>query len=104
MSTKVPALPGQLAGEVLVPGDPGYEPARTVWNAMVDRRPAVIARLTDPAGVARAMLFARKNDLEIGVRGGGHSAAGYAVPEGGLMIDLSAMHQVRVDPERRRAW
>src|SRR5207245_2033274 len=94
----------QLRGKVLLPDDSGYADARTVWNAMVDRRPAVIVRPTDPAGVARAILFARENDLEIGVRGGGHSAAGYAVPDGGLMIDLSAMHHVRVDPKRRRAW
>lgn len=86
------------------PGEPGYDEARRVWNAMVDRRPALIARCRETADVVAAVALARRDGLEIGVRCGGHSVAGHAVPEGGLMIDLTAMSEVRVDPERRRAW
>src|SRR5918999_358282 len=93
-----------LAGDALLPGDDGYDAARTVWNGMVDRRPAVIARPRDAAGVARAIRFARDRGLEIGVKGGGHSVTGLAVPEGGLMIDLLRLGAAKVDPERRRAW
>jgi FAD/FMN-containing dehydrogenase len=91
-------------GQLLLPGQDGYHTARQVWNAMVDRRPAVIARCTSPADVAAAVRFARTQDLEIGVRCGGHSVLGLSVPDGGLMIDLTPMGSVRVDPDRRRAW
>jgi FAD/FMN-containing dehydrogenase len=91
-------------GQVLLPEDPGYHQARQVWNAMVDRRPAVIARCKGPADVAAAVRFGRTHDLEIGVRGGGHSVLGISVPNGGLMVDLTPMGSVRVDPDRRRAW
>jgi FAD/FMN-containing dehydrogenase len=90
-------------GEVLLPGEAGFDSARRVWNAMVDRQPALIARCTSPSDVSAAVRFARSRGLEIGVRGGGHSVLGLAVPEGGLMIDLSPMRAVVVDPERRRA-
>jgi FAD/FMN-containing dehydrogenase len=90
--------------EVLRPGEPGYDEARRVWNAMVDRRPAIIARCRDTADVATAIALARRQGLEIGVRCGGHSVVGHAVPDGGLMIDLTPMGAVRVDPEQRRAW
>jgi FAD/FMN-containing dehydrogenase len=89
---------------ILRPGEPGYDEARRVWNAMVDRRPALIARCHGTADVATAVALARRDGLEIGVRCGGHSVAGHAVPEGGLMIDLTPMGGVRVDPERQRAW
>ena len=89
---------------LLTEGDAGYDEARTVWNAMVDRRPAAIARCPDTAEVAAAVRYARDHDLEIAVRCGGHNIAGLAVPEGGLMIDLTPMSEVRVDPERRIAW
>jgi FAD/FMN-containing dehydrogenase len=90
-------------GMVLTPGDEGYDERRTVWNAMVDRRPAVIARCVHTDDVVAALHFARTNHLEIGIRCGGHSILGHAVPAGGLMIDLSLMNQVQVDPHSRRA-
>src|SRR5690349_20246227 len=89
---------------LLQDGDPGYDEARTVWNSMVDRRPAFVARCSSTAEVAAAVRFARSRSLEIGVRCGGHNIAGLAVPDGGLMIDLTPMGGVRVDPERRLAW
>jgi hypothetical protein len=91
-------------GDVILPGDDGYDRARSVWNAMIDKRPAVIVRPTDPTGVVAAIGFAREAGLEIGVRCGGHSVIGLSVPDGGLMLDLSSMRRVRVDPDRRRAW
>ncbi len=97
-------LRGGFEGQILLPGEGAYEEARRVWNAMVDKRPAVIARCASTAEVAVAVRFARDRYLEIGVRCGGHSITGLAVPEGGLMVDLSAMRLVRVDPDRRVAW
>jgi len=92
-----------FGGEVLLPGDGGYDAARTVFNAMIDRRPAVIARPIDTADVQRAVRFAREHDLVVSVKGGGHSAPGYAVCDDGLMIDLSLMKAVKVDPRARVA-
>ena len=89
---------------LLVDGSPGYDEARTVWNAMVHRRPKAIVRCANAEDVAEAIRFGRERDLEIGVRCGGHSVLGLCVPEGGLTIDLTPMGAVRVDPERRRAW
>jgi FAD/FMN-containing dehydrogenase len=88
---------------MLTRGDPGYDEARTVWNAMVDRHPRIIARCAGPDDVMAAVRAARDLGLEIGVRCGGHSVLGLAVPEDGLMIDLTPMGAVRVDPARRRA-
>ena len=86
------------------PGDAGYDEARQVWNAMIDRSPAIIARCRQTSDVLAAVAMARQEGLEIGIRCGGHSVVGHAVPEGGMMIDLTPMGAVRVDPERRRAW
>jgi FAD/FMN-containing dehydrogenase len=97
------ALEG-FGGELLRDGDPGYDESRTVFNAGIDRRPALIARCTGAADVIAAVGFAREQGLPISVRAGGHSVAGHAVVEDGLMIDLRPMNRVRVDPERRTAW
>jgi FAD/FMN-containing dehydrogenase len=96
-------LKSRFRGDVLRPGDPGYEAARQIWNAMIDRRPAAIARCTGTADVQEAVSFARRHQLLISVRGGGHNIAGNAVCDGGLMIDLSSMRGVHVDPARRTA-
>ncbi len=96
-------LSDSLDGTVLLPGDPEYDETRTIWNAIVDRRPRVIIRCASVRDVVTAVRTAREHDLEIGIRCGGHSAAGHAVPDGGLMIDLSPLRAVRVDPGRRRA-
>jgi FAD/FMN-containing dehydrogenase len=103
-SVNVADLRRTFRGPLILPTDDGYDEARAVWNAMIDRRPAVIARPADAADVGAAIRFARQVGLEIGVRCGGHSVTGLSVPDGGLMIDLSGMRRIRVDPERRRAW
>ncbi|GGW48637.1 oxidoreductase [Streptomyces lucensis JCM 4490] len=92
------ALREDLVGDVFAPGDPGYDKARAVFNAMIDRRPAVIAQCADAADVVRAVRFGRDLDLRIAVRGGGHSVAGTALGDGALVVDLRRMHRVTVDP------
>jgi FAD/FMN-containing dehydrogenase len=104
MARTVERARSRLDGQLLLPGDTGYDDARTVWNAMVDRRPRLIVRCASTGDVALAVLTARELGLEIGVRCGGHGITGMAVPDGGLMIDLTPMGGVRVDPARRRAW
>ena len=101
--TSSQTLRDRLDGELLAPGDAGYDLARSVWNAMVDRRPRMIVRCASVADVVAAVRTAREHDLEIGVRCGGHGILGLAVPEDGVMIDLTPLGQVRVDPARRRA-
>jgi FAD/FMN-containing dehydrogenase len=103
-SQDVARLRQGFEGQVLLPDEDGYHQARWVWNAIVDRRPAIIARCASPSDVAAAVRFAAERDLEIGIRCGGHSVLGLSVPDGGLMIDLSLLRSVRVDPDRRRAW
>jgi FAD/FMN-containing dehydrogenase len=97
-------LRSSVDGQVILPSDDGYDSARALWNAMVDHRPSVVVRCASSADVAAAINFARSNDLEIGVRCGGHSVLGISVPDGGLLIDLSGLRAVRVDPNARRAW
>ena len=92
------ALQRRLSGELLQFGDIGYETARRLVNARFDRRPSLITRCRTTQDVAHAVIFAREHDLEIAVRSGGHSVPGYSVSDGGMMIDLSQMNQIRVDP------
>lgn len=92
-----------LRGGVVRPGDAGYEESRRVWSGLVDRRPALIVRCAGVGDVIDAVNFARENELLVAVRGGGHNVAGNAVCDGGLVIDLSSMRGIRVDPERRTA-
>jgi FAD/FMN-containing dehydrogenase len=92
-----------LRGRLLRPGEAGYDAARTVWNAMIDKRPAMIARCAGVADVVRSVNFAREHGLLVSVRGGGHNVAGNAVCDGGLMIDLAPMTGIRVDVGRRTA-
>jgi len=100
----VSRLRSSVSGQVMLSGEDGYDSARALWNAMVDHRPAVVVQCMSSADVATAIDFARNNDLEIGVRCGGHSVSGISVPDGGLLIDLSGLRAVRVDPNARRAW
>lgn len=97
------ALRGQLRGALCYPGDQGYEQARTIWNAMIDKHPAAVIRAAGTADVMRAVNVAREHQLLLSVRGGGHNIAGNAVCDGGLMLDLSMMKSVRVDPSSRTA-
>jgi FAD/FMN-containing dehydrogenase len=100
----VDAFKATLRGPVLQPGDPDYDSARALWNAMIDRRPALIARCTGTADVQAAVAFARQNSLPLAVRAGGHNIAGSALCDDGLVIDLSGMRHVMVDPRARHAW
>jgi FAD/FMN-containing dehydrogenase len=97
-------LQAGFGGELIQPDGDGYDPARTIFNAMVDRRPALIARCSGVSDVVSALRFARDNDLEVAVRGGGHSVTGHGLCDDGLCIDLSPMKGVRVDPSDQTAW
>jgi FAD/FMN-containing dehydrogenase len=98
------ALRNDLRGDLLLPGEPGYDDARTIWNAMVNRKPALIARCRGVADVIRAVAFAGEHELLLAIKGGGHNIAGNSLCDGGMVIDLSLMKSVRVDPKARRAW
>jgi hypothetical protein len=97
-------LQDELRGPILLPGSEGYDAARHGWNGMIDKHPALIVRCTDAADITHAVNLARDYNLLTAVRAGGHSAAGKSVCEGGIMIDLSQMRGVRVDPKTRSAW
>lgn len=99
----VAALRAGLKGPLLAPGDPGYDDSRTVWNGMIDRRPALVARCLGTADVIAGVRFARAHDLLLCLKGGGHNIAGLATADGALMLDLSLMRGVWVDPARRLA-
>ena len=99
----VDELASAFAGELLQPGDGGFDEARLVWNGIHDRHPALIARCTTPDDVVAAVNFARTHDLEVAVRGGAHSAPGYATCDDGIVIDLSPMNKVEVDPGAKTA-
>jgi FAD/FMN-containing dehydrogenase len=96
----VAGLQSQLRGEVLQPGDESYDKARKVWNGMIDKKPALIVRCASADDVVAVVSFARENGILLAVRGGGHNVAGTAVADGGLVVDLSLMKGVQVDPER----
>ncbi len=93
-----------LQGRLLLPTDADYEATRRIWNASIDRRPALIAQCADAADVQAALRFAQQHALEVAVRGGGHNIAGHALCDGGLLIDLSMLREVRVDVASRRAF
>ena len=103
-TTKVGHRIDGFRGRLITPDQRDYDSARAVWNGAIDRRPRLIARCIGTADVVAAVRFARDRDLEIAIRGGGHNVAGTAVCEDGIVIDLSAMRAVRVDPAGRRAW
>ncbi|WP_409338703.1 FAD-binding oxidoreductase [Halalkalicoccus ordinarius] len=102
--TVIEAFRTEFRGDVLVSTDDGYDEARSIWNAVIDKAPAVVVRPLGASDVMTAIAFAHEHDLEIAVRGGGHNVAGNAVCDGGLMIDCSAMRSVRVDPKAKTAW
>ena len=96
------ALKASLRGSACTPMDAGYDEARTIWNAMIDRRPGLVVRCQGAADVMHAVALAQKHGLAVSVRGGGHNIAGSAVCDGGLLIDLSPMRWVQIDPASRR--
>jgi FAD/FMN-containing dehydrogenase len=102
-SSAIDELRAVIAGAVSVPGEPGYDVATSIWNGVIERRPAVVASCATSRDVAAALAVAQREQLEVSVRGGGHNYAGYALCESGMMIDLSPMKAVTVDAEARRA-
>ena len=103
VESEIGVLRGALRGAVLLRGEPGYDTARSIWNAMIDRHPTLIVQALGAADVIQTINFAREHGLVLAVRGGGHNIAGNAVCEGGIMLDLSRMRSVHVDPTARRA-
>ena len=99
--TTIAAFKAAFRGELIEPGSPHYDEARKVYNAMIDRRPRLIARCTDVADVIAAVNFGRDNKLLVSIRSGGHNAGGLGVCDDGLVIDLSPMRYVRVDPKKK---
>jgi FAD/FMN-containing dehydrogenase len=103
-TSQIAALRAAIGGRVLQAQDEGYEQARQIWNAMIDRYPALIVQCTGTDDIVLALRFARQHGLEVAVRGGGHNIAGHSISDGGLMIDLSGLRAVEVSPAKRRAW
>src|SRR5436853_4050072 len=99
----VEELRGRLRGLLLLPGEGGYDEARAIWNAMIDRRPALIARCLGVADVVACVNFAREHALRLSIKGGGHNISGLAISDGGLMLDMSLMRGVWVDAVERTA-
>src|SRR5690348_12337612 len=97
------SLSARLRGTMIVPGDPGYDAARRVWNGIHDRYPAAVVQALGVVDVVEVVGHARETGMELAVRGGGHSAAGYSTSDGGIVLDLSRMKGVWVDPGRRLA-
>jgi FAD/FMN-containing dehydrogenase len=103
-SISIPQLRSDLKGRVIAPDDPDYDEARAVFYGGIDRRPAVIMRVADATDVAHVVSLARTTGLELAVRSGGHSVAGHSVSDGGIVLDLSDMRALEIDPEARTAW
>jgi FAD/FMN-containing dehydrogenase len=103
-SSAIEELKTAVRGQLLLPDDPGFNEARSIWNAMIDCRPAMILRCAGVADVRRGIAFARANNLPLALRGGGHNIAGSALCEDGLVMDFSQMKSVRIDPVARRAY
>jgi FAD/FMN-containing dehydrogenase len=103
MTSTVQELRGRTSGQVITQDDPGYDEARTVYNAMIDKRPSVVVRATESADVVAAVNHARENGLDLAVRGGGHSVPGFGTVDDGVVIDLSGMRAVTVDPASKTA-
>ena len=97
------ALKMRIKGPILFPGEAGYEESRTVWNAMIDRKPAAVVRCLGTADVIACVQFAREHDLLLSIKGGGHNIAGLAAADGALMLDMSLMRGVWVDAQRKIA-
>jgi len=100
----IPQLAEDFNGRVIAPDDPDYDSARTVFYGTVDRRPAAIVRVADASDVARTIALARDSGLELAIRSGGHSVAGHSMSEGGIVLDLSDMRALGIDPQERTAW
>ena len=103
MASTVEELRGRTTGQVITRDDPGYDEARAVYNAMIDRRPSVVVRATEAGDVVAAVNHARENGLDVAVRGGGHSVPGFGTVDDGVVIDLSGMRAVTVDPGSKTA-
>ena len=103
-SISIPRLRAAFNGRVIAPDDAAYDRARTVFLGDIDRRPAVIIRPADASDVSRVISLATETGLELAVRSGGHSAAGHSVSDGGIVLDLSDMRRVDIDPQQRTAW
>ncbi|MGB6032489.1 MAG: FAD-dependent oxidoreductase, partial [Bacteroidota bacterium] len=102
-TTDIQSLKRSIQGELLVPGDSGYDEARSMWNGMFDRKPGIIARCKNTSDVVSAVNYARDHGLLLAVKGGGHNSAGNGVCDDGLTIDLSLMRNATVDPEKGTA-
>src|SRR5687767_13284158 len=98
---RVTALAMELDGSVLHPSDEGYADSVLLWNAMITKRPAVVVRAASTDDVVRTVNFARENQIELSIRGGGHNIAGLALSDGGMTLDMSALRDVEVDPDKR---
>src|SRR5689334_10994880 len=100
----IPELQDELKGQVVGPEDPGYDEARQVFFKGIDRRPAAVARVASAEDVARAVRAARGGGLELAIRSGGHSRAGYGTCDGGIVIDLSGLKELDIDADAKTAW
>ncbi|MBN3906160.1 MAG: FAD-binding oxidoreductase [Nostoc sp. NMS1] len=104
LNETIEGLKTNVKGHLVLPNDPSYDEVREIWNAMIDRRPAVIVQCAEADDIPHVITFARENGLEISIRGAGHNIAGNAVCDNGVMIDLSTMTNVRIDAQKRRAY